>query len=213
MGSKKKTETKAAMRAARGASHAAAGLGKAKLKANDLQERLSPAVEDARERIVPMVEDARGKMAELAGTVATKLDESLPDKATPKVVKKASRKSNGRLRKVLMFGGLSALVAVVVKKVTGDKSQPQWQSTAPGRPMPSASTTTTSTTATPSATAEPVSSVSGLVAAEDSAPDPLAADVAGGGTPDEAAADSTDQPHTPTTPGAPAERVDFDKKG
>lgn len=213
------------MRSKKSASKMAVALGHAKMQASDLheklgpavgdakdriapvvadaREKLAPAVADAKERIAPVVDDARGRLADLAENVATRLDDSLPDKATPKAVKKASANSSGgsKLRKLLLMAGLGGVVAVVVKKLRGG-SEPQWQSTVPGRPMPAP------TASTPP---EPAASVGGLIAGEETAPDPLANDAAGGGTPDEAAADALEEPHAPTTPDHPADQVDVDK--
>lgn len=175
----------------------------------DARGRLVPVVDDARTRLTPVVEDARGRMAELAETVATRLDESLPDNATPAMVKNASaRKSGGnKFKKLLLVAGVGTAVAFVASKLKDD-SQPQWQSTTPVRPTPAPAGTDP---AAESAVAAPAAAVSGLVAAEDQAPDPDANDTAGGGTPDEAAADATETPHVPTTPDNPTETVEVDK--
>jgi hypothetical protein len=228
------------MRSKKSASKMAVALGAAKMQANDLQEkvgpavadarhrvapvvsdarerltpvvddarvRLTPVVSDARERLTPVVDDARVKLADLAESVATRLEESQPPKGrSKKGSKKAGRASGkgvgGKLRKLLLLAGLAGLAAVAAKKLRGS-SEPQWQSTAPGRPVPPPASTTPP---------EPAGSVSGLVAAEDTAPDPLANDVAGGGSPDEAAADATEGPHAPTTPDNPTEQIDIDRR-
>jgi hypothetical protein len=212
------------MRSKKSASKVSVALDAAKTQASDLQEKIAPAVGDAKERITPVVVDARDritpvvadardrltpvvddakeKLADLAETVATKLDEKIPDKATPAVVKEHSSKSGGKLKKLLVLLGVGALAAVVARKLTS-RSEPQWQSTAPGRPAPS------TTASTPP---EAAASVTGMVAGEEAAPDPSANDAAGGGTPDEAAADAAAEPHAPTTPDNPAEEIDVDKR-
>ncbi len=156
----------------------------------DARERLTPVLEDARERAVPAARDARDaarvKLAATAATVATKLDDRLPDDRTPAFVADASTNKKGsKLRKLLVLAGLGGLAAFAVKKLQGD-STPTWQAaTPPPPPAPRPATTPAAAT--------------------------QASGDAAGGTPGEAAADEVDEPRTPTTPDAPAEQVDVSK--
>lgn len=205
------------------ASKLALALSQAKVQANDLQDRIGPAVEDARERLTPVVEDARerltpvvddarDRLAELAGTVAVKLDETLPDKATPAVVsaaataKRTSEKS-GWFKRLLLLAGVGAIAAFVAQKLRGGSSEPQWQSTPPARPTPAPAPTESEQAADTSSA--PAAAVAGMAAA-DAATATGAQDGgadAAGGSPGEAAADATDTPHAPTTPDSPAEKI------
>ena len=141
----------------------------------DARDRLAPVVEDARGRLAPIVEDARGRLADLTEVAATKLDERLPDDATPEAVKRASKHTSGgsKATKVLLVGGVGAGVFAVVRKLlAGGSTQPRWQSTAPtwstsgssgssgsavSRPEPMSATTGT---ALPSGRVSPLSSSS-----------------------------------------------------
>jgi hypothetical protein len=217
----------------------------------DARERMTPVIEDARVRLTPMVEDARGRLtpvvgdakerlADLAGTVAVKLDESLPDKATPALVtaaaKRSSRKS-GRLKKLFVVAGIGAAAAFIAQKLRSNGSEPQWQSTPPGRPTPAPAPSAAEQAAeTASAPAAAVAGMAAADAAQTEQPSsstdqgddaatrafpsdgqggvsvtasgPSTTDAAGG-SPDEAASDATDTPHEPTTPDSPAEKIEI----
>jgi hypothetical protein len=203
--SKKKSAAKlaVAMEAAKQAkNHAGPAL-------DDARERLAPMVEDARERLAPVMDDARERIAELTEVVATKLDERLPDDKTPAAVKAASahshRTGGGRLKKLLLVTGVGAAVFSIVRRLMGGgSSEPQWQSTTPTRTTPAAGTSSPVTTASPSAAAAGAASAA---AASAQVGDETSHDVAAG-SPDEALADATETAHVPTTPDAPAERID-----
>ncbi len=160
----------------------------------DARDRGASLVEEARDRLAPLVEDARDRakdrLNDLGETVATALDERLPDDRTPALVSKHSSKSGGAWKKVLLALGLGAVVAVVAKRLRGGGSE-DWQS-APGRPTPVPS---------PSATA------AGVASAEAASPAATDHDVAGG-TPDEAVSDAVETAHPITTPDEPAEQVE-----
>jgi vacuolar-type H+-ATPase subunit H len=227
---KKKAATKLAVStaAAKGAAEAAKG------RALELQERITPAVEDARERLAPAVEDARERLAprvaearellapvvdearerlaDLAETVATRIDDALPDDQTPALVKKASanNKSGGKLKKLLLLTGLGGLAFFVARRSRGEKPEPRWQSTAPATPAPTPSSSTAPAPAAEQAAASasaPAAAVAGMVSAE---PNPDSDDT-GGGTPDEAAADAANSTGIPTTPDDPAATVQIEK--
>ncbi len=93
--------------------------------------------------------------------------------------------SKGRLKKLLIFGGLLAAGAAVFKKVRGDSTKDNWQSGYVPTPPPAA--------------APPAD-----VQTAESQP----ADDAAGATPDEAVADAAEEPHSVTTPDDPADVVD-----
>lgn len=164
---------------------------------DDARERVAPVVLDARDRLIPVLEDAKVRLADLGDTVAARLDEAVTaSKAadgTAAAAKPAGKKGKGggRTRKVLLLGALSAGVAFVVQRLRSGSGEPQWQSTAPNPPPPPRSTPTTT--------------------AGDAAPGTTVgtqADAAGA-TPGEAASDAVEEPHPPTTPDAPAERIDL----
>jgi hypothetical protein len=205
MMSKKKSAAKlaVAMEAARQAkSHAGPAI-------EDARARLTPMVDDARTRLAPVVDDARERIAELTEVVATKLDERLPDDKTPAAVKAASAHSSaksgkgGLLKKLVLITGVGAAVFSIVRRLMGggSSSQPQWQSTTPTRTAPASTGTPT---ASPSATAAGAASAA---AASSQVAEESSHDVAAG-SPDEALADATETAHVPTTPDAPAERID-----
>jgi hypothetical protein len=182
----------------------------------DARDRLTPVVEDARERLTPVVGDAKERLADLAGTVAVKLDETLPDKAVPAAVASAAaakRSGSGRLKKLFVLAGVGAAAAFIAKRLRDGGNEPQWQSTPPGRPTsapaPSASEQAADTAKAPAA------AVAGMAAADAAGSDDTTevsptgqGDDAGGGSPDEAAADAVDTPREPTTPDAPAEKIE-----
>lgn len=154
----------------------------------DARERGGATVADARERLAPVVADAKDRLSDLTESVATTIDERLPDEKTPGFVKDASSASSrgpGRVKTVLGLLGLGALIAFIASKRQAAK-EPVWQAPAPSP----AATNPTSTATTPAA---------------------QAADTAGG-SPDEAAADAAESAHDPTTPDNPVEVVDIEDK-
>jgi hypothetical protein len=141
---------------------------------------------------------ARKAAASAATAAAAAKAGAAAAEAEVKARKAEEQKSGSKLRKILIFAVLAAAAAAVAKKLTS-RSEPQWQATVPGRPVPAPE---------PTVVPEPAGAVAGMAAAQE-AVDPDAADVAGGATPDEAAADALEQPRTPTSPDAPAEAVEF----
>jgi hypothetical protein len=107
--------------------------------------------------------------------------------------------SKGRLKKLLIVGGLLAAGAAIVKKMRGDSTKDNWQSGYVPTPPP---------TAKPEEAA-PVAAVAD--ATPKAAPEAGAADDAAGATPDEAVADAAEEPHAVTTPDAPAEVIEVDE--
>lgn len=90
------------------------------------------------------------------------------------------QKKGGKLRKVLLFSGLLAVIGVVAKKLTDGREAAKWQS---------------ATSPTPPAPSSPPNRA-------------RVADDAAGADPAEALSDATDTPHAVTTPDAPASVVD-----
>ncbi len=100
----------------------------------------------------------------------------------------------GKLKKILLFGGLLALGGFIFNKLRG-QTEDSWQSSYEPKPAPASSTGSTgSHAATPAAAAAATGS------SDDSA----------GGTPGEAVADSVEEPHAATTPDDPATIIDVD---
>ena len=156
----------------------------------DARDRLAPAVAEARGHVAPVVADAKERLAGLTETVATKLDDALPDDRTPDFVKDASAngRSPSKFTTILALLGLGAVVAFVASKRAAEK-EPVWQQ--------------------PSAAPRPTPAPAAGAAASAATSGPAAADVAGG-SPDEAASDAAETAHTPTTPDEPVEVVDIE---
>jgi vacuolar-type H+-ATPase subunit H len=167
---------------------------------SDARGKAAPLIADAREKVGPVVADARTKagpvIAEGAAVAADKaaLGAALAaekaalgrDLAAAKAVelRKESRKG-GKLKKLLLLGGLAAVAGVAYNKLRGQSESDNWQSSYTPTPAPSSDATR------PVAT-EP---------ADDSA----------GSSPDEALADSAGEPHPVSTPDDPAEVVDLEE--
>lgn len=188
----------------------------------EAREKAGPALADAREQAAVQLADAREKAGPALADAREKAAEQLADakkKAAPVIAegrkgaaKKAAsgkamaaaglatiapgmapqKKKGGRLKKVLLLGGLLAIGGVVFKKLRGDRSQSNWQSSYTPSTSGSAGTVSDSPAA-------------GSAAAAASA----SADDAGAASPDEALSDAAAGPHVDTTPDAPAEVVDL----
>jgi vacuolar-type H+-ATPase subunit H len=161
--------------------------------------KAAPYIADARERVAPVIADARTKagpvIAESAAVAADKaaLGAALAaekaargrDLANAKAVELRSEgKSGGKLKKLLLLGGLAAAAGVAYQKLRGQSANDNWQSSYTPAPAPSSSST-------PPVATEP---------ADDSA----------GSSPDEALADATGEPHPVSTPEDPAEVISLD---
>lgn len=96
------------------------------------------------------------------------------------------KKKGGKLKKLVLLGGLAGLASVVAKRLRGAPSKSNWQSsyTPQHTPTHSAATTPAAETAVP-------------------------ADDEGAASPDEALADRATEPHPDTTPDDPAEVVEL----
>jgi cell division septum initiation protein DivIVA len=166
---------------------------------SDARGKAAPLIADAREKVGPVVADARTKagpvIAEGAAVAADKaaIGAALAaekaalgrDLATAKAaeIRSESRKG-GKLKKLLLFGGLAAAAGVAYNKLRGQSESDNWQSSYTPTPAPSSG-------ATPPVATEP---------ADDSA----------GSSPDEALADSTGEPHPVSTPDDPAEVISLE---
>lgn len=148
--------------------------------------------------------------AAIAAAVAAEKASAGRDLASAKVasIRPEPEPRGGKLKKVLLLGGLLAIAGVVANKLKSSKGESaNWQSTYVPAPPP-ASPTTTGAAAGAAAAAAPVTG--------DPLTDPLpgddtpATDDIGGGAPGEAISDVTVEPHDPTTPDDPAEIVDID---
>jgi hypothetical protein len=169
----------------------------------DAREKAGPAIAEAKEKAAPVVAEAREKAAgqladakEKAGPAVIEARRRAARKAARGKAKAAAglatitpgmtpeKKKGGRLKKVLLLGGLLAIGGAVFRKLREDRSQSNWQSSYTPKPAGA-------TTSTPAA--------GGAADADDS----------GASSPDEAMADAAAGPHTDTTPDAPADVVDL----
>ena len=146
---------------------------------------------------------AGAKASDLNDLAATRAGE-LGDRASVKVAElkgEEPKKKGSKLKKLVLVGGLAAVVGVVAKKLQGGSESQNWQSSyVPSPPASGAGAATTSTGA--GAAPTPAAPMAG------------ASDDTGGSSPDEALADETETVHPVTTPDEPAEVVDIedDKK-
>lgn len=161
--------------------------------------------------------------AAIAAALAAEKAAAGRDLATAKVaeLKGEPEPRGGKLKKVLLIGGLLAVVGVVVAKLKSSRSESaNWQSSYVPTPPPaptSSSAGAASTGAAAGAAAAPVTGdpltdpLPDEVTAEDVVTaDAPASDDIGGGSPGEAISDVVVEPHQPTTPDEPAEVIDID---
>ncbi len=174
----------------------------------DAREQAGPVLADARDKAVakagPTLVDARDKatplIAQSAALAAEKASQAA-DLASAKAAEgkelasaKAAEltgkpKKKHRLRKLVIFGGLAALLGVAVRKLRASADEENWQSSYTPTPAPRDADRTD----TPIADAAAASTEG--------------ADEGGAG-PDEALADAVDESHDVTTPDEPADVVD-----
>lgn len=157
----------------------------------EARDRAVPVIEDARDRARPIIADGAAIAAEKASQVADLAQQKAAesrDLAAAKVaeIKGEKPKKSGRLRKVVLFGGLAAAAAFVASKLKGSQDSASWNSSYTPTPPPA-----------PPAAPTPATD------AEDAA----------GAMPGEALADAGDTPHEVTTPDDPAEEVVIDEGG
>lgn len=179
---------------------------KASETAADVVEQVRPQVESAAARATELAQEGmkqaapkieQGKVLAGAALVqaldaAADAAESAHQFAEEKAVAagviedKTPKKKGGKLRKVVLFGGLVAAIGVVAKKLNDQKEANKWQpASTPSTPTPSGG-----------------SHSAGAAAGAATADDPAGAD------PAEALSDATDAPHAVTTPDDPADVVD-----
>jgi vacuolar-type H+-ATPase subunit H len=170
----------------------------------DARDKAAPAIADARDKAGPAIADARAKAAPLlvqSAAIASERAAAAMDLAADKAAAgrdlasaKAAELRRGpekkhRLRKVLIFTGLAALLGYVAKKVTSSSDNDNWQSSYTPTPPSKAGSETPIFDAAQAASDEP------------------AANDEGGAGPDEAIADAVDEQHPVTTPDEPADVV------
>lgn len=166
---------------------------------NDARDKAGPALVDARDKAAPIIAGGAAYAADKAAVGAAIASEKAAigrdlaaekatvgrDLATAKVAQlkgEPEKKKGGKLKKLLLFGGLAAAAGLVVRKLQGDKASDNWQSSYVPSPPPT----------TP-------------------APMRDASDDGAGSSPDEAVSDAVEQPHPVTTPDEPAETVTLDE--
>jgi PHD/YefM family antitoxin component YafN of YafNO toxin-antitoxin module len=164
----------------------------------DARDKAAPVIADARAKAAPVIADARAKAAPvladgaayaadkaalgaaLAAEKAQQASELAAAKAA-EIKEEQEGKKGGKLKKLLLLGGIAALGAFVYKKLTSDAGSDNWQSSYTPTPAPKAAAPTAATTKD-----------------------------AGGSSPDEALSDAAEEPHPPSTPSEPAEVVEID---
>ena len=162
----------------------------------DAREKAAPVVAEARVRAAEQIAEAREKAAPVVAAGAAAAGEKaaaarvLADSKVAEI-KGEQPKKKGKLKRVLFLGLLAGGAAVVAKKLKGESTSDNWQSTYVPTPAPSAPST-------------PAAAASGSHKAEAPVED------AGGASPDEALSDEADAPHPVTTPDQPAEVVDVE---
>ena len=131
-------------------------LAEARDKASDAREKAGPALADARAKATPMIAEGAAVVADKAALGASIAAEKAAigrdlaaekaavgrDLATAKVAQlkgEPEPKKGGKLKKILLFGGLAAAAGFAVKKLQGDKASDNWQSSYVPSPPPPAS--------------------------------------------------------------------------
>lgn len=157
--------------------------------------------------------------AAIAAAVAAEKASAGRDLASAKVAgfRPEPEPKGGKLKKVLLIGGLLAIAGVVASKLKSSRSESaNWQSSYVPAPAPT-SPAAASTGAGAAAAAAPVMGdpltdpLTDEVTADDVVTaDPPATDDIGGGAPGEAISDVIVEPHEPSTPDDPAEIIDID---
>jgi hypothetical protein len=174
----------------------------------DARDKAGPALADARDKAGPMLADARDKAAPLlaqsaaiASERASAAVELAADKAAvgrDLAAAKAAElrgepKKKHRLRKLMVFTGLAALLGFVYQKARGSSESDNWQSSYTPTPPP-----------------RPASETPIFDAAASESSDESVADDEGGASPDEAIADAVEEQHPVTTPDEPADVVELE---
>ncbi len=163
----------------------------AREKAGEAREKAGPVLTDARDRARPVIADgaalASAKAAVVAEAASAKAAEGR-DLAAAKVAElkgEPPKKKGGKLKKLVLFGGLAGLAAFVASKLKSGQDSKNWQSSYTPTPPP----------------APPTPAPAPAATADDSA----------GSSPDEALADGTESAHPVSTPDDPADEVVLDE--
>jgi hypothetical protein len=176
---------------------------------------------EAREKAAPLLADYRASAAEQASAVAALAAERAASGRDVAIAKANELRGvepepkGGKLKKVLLLGGLLALGGVVFSKLKGKQDESaNWQSTyvppAPPKPAPPAAPVTPATTSV-DPNSDPLNDPIEEVTGDDVVTvDPPATDDIGGGAPGEAISDSVEEAHEATTPDEPAEVIDIE---
>lgn len=198
---------------------------KAGPRLTEARDRTAPLVRDARDRAAPLVHDARVRAAEaaaLGAALAAEKANASRDFAAAKLADVTAEpapepRRGGKLKKLLVLGGLAAVGGIVYSKLREQSSSTDnWQTSYTPKPASSSAAPTGTPTEAPGAalgseTSEGASPADGLA---DPLNDPLPGDSSvedpAGAAPGEAASDSHEAPHATTTPDRPAEVVDID---
>ena len=170
---------------------------------------------EAREKAAPLLAEARANAADKASVAAALAAERAAegrDLAAAKVnelrgVEPEPR--GGKLKKVLLLGGLLAIVGVVANKLRARQDDSaHWQSTY----VPPAPPASAAKPAAPAAAAAPVTpaTTSGDPLTDPRPDEAATTDDVGGGAPGEAISDNVEEPSEATTPDDPAEIIDID---
>ena len=148
------------------------------------KEAALPLLADAKGKAAPLLAEGRAIAADKAAAVASSVKSGASEPESVEASVEASPRRGGRLRKLLLLGGLAAVAAVIYQKLRGESTRDNWQSSYVPTPAPASTPTPEAGTA-------------------------ATADDAAGATPDEALADSVEEAHEVTTPDAPAEVVEI----
>lgn len=180
-------------------------------------DKAGPVLHDARDRARPLIAEGKARAtekatigaalaAEKAHTGASLAAERAAmgrDLAAAKAAELTGKPEpkGGKLKKLLLLGGLAALGGFVFSKLKAKQSESaNWQSSYVPSPPPSPAATEPLTPSAPASgtVGDPLASV------------PRTSDDVGGGEPGEAISDSVEEPQASTTPDSPAEIIDVD---
>lgn len=178
----------------------------------------------AHEKAGPLLAEVRATAADRASVGAALAAEKASasrDLAAAKVAELRGvdpEPEGGKLKKVLLLGGLLAIGAVIFSKLRAKQDDSaHWQSSyvppAPPKPPTPAAPVTPATTSAVPVTGDPLTDPlpDEEISADDVVTfDPPATDDIGGGAPGEAISDSVEEAHEATTPDEPAEIIDID---
>ena len=153
--------------------------------------------------------------AAIAAALAAEKAAAGRDLASAKVaeLKGEPEPKGGKLKKLVLIGGLLAVAGVVANRLKSSQSESaNWQSSYVPPPPPAPSSSTGAAAAAAPVTGDPLTDpLPDEITADDVVTvDPPATDDIGGGAPGEAISDVVVEPHDPTTPDEPAEVIDID---